>query len=84
MEWLHPLIALTLCCGAVTALLPQGGLKNTAALVMGLLLTLCWAECLAALLDWPLLPETVDTMLCKTGFDCDTALASYAESLGGE
>lgn len=68
MEWLHPFIALTLCCGLVLSLLPEGSLRRTAALVLGLMVTLCWAESLAALFHWPALPEAPATVLVQSGY----------------
>ena len=38
MEWLYPFVALTLCCGMTLTLLPEGSLRRTAALVLGLML----------------------------------------------
>lgn len=84
MTWLHPFIALTLCCGVTLTLLPEGSLRRTAALVIGLLMTLCWAESLAALLRWPQWSELPATMLTSTGYDAGAALAQYAGALGGE
>lgn len=68
MEWLHPFIALTLCCGVVLTLLPEGSLRRTAALVLGLVMTLCWADGIASLLHWPELPQAPATMLTQTGY----------------
>lgn len=72
MEWLHPFIALTLCCGIILTLLPEGSLRRTAALVLGLIMTLCWADSLSALFHWPALPEPPATMLVHTGYDAST------------
>lgn len=69
MEWLHPFIALTLCCGLVLSLLPEGSLRRTAALVLGLMVTLCWADSLASLLHWPALPEPPATVLVQSGYE---------------
>lgn len=68
MDWLHPFIALTLCCGLVLTLLPEGGLRRTCALVLGLIMTLCWADSLLELLSLPALPETPATILVETGY----------------
>lgn len=76
MEWLHPFITLTLCCGLVLSLLPEGSLRRTAALVLGLMVTLCWADSLAALFHWPALPEAPSTVLVQSGYD--------ASSTGGD
>lgn len=84
VEWLHPFIALALCSGAVMTLLPQGSLRKTAALVIGLMMTLCWAECVASLLDWPDWTLSSAPALTETGYSYEAALASLAETLGGE
>lgn len=68
MDWLHPFITLTLCCGIALSLLPEGGLRRTAALVLGLLMTLCWADGIGMLLHWPQLPQSPATALTQTGY----------------
>ena len=83
MDWLHPFIAFALCCGAVTTLLPEGGLRRTAALVIGLMLTLCWAQCLGTLLGYTA-PEAPAFALSETGYSYEAALADYASTLGGD
>lgn len=83
MEWLHPFIALALCCSVVTTLLPEGSLKRTAALVIGLMLTLCWAECLAGLFRWPEPDTTSAAILTPTAYRWEDALAQFA-SPGGD
>lgn len=86
MEWLHPFIALTLCCGLVLTLLPEGSLRRTAVLVLGLTITLCWAESVFSLLQWPSLSEPPATALTPTGYNAGAAQAAYASALaaGGE
>lgn len=86
MNWLHPFIAFTLCCGVVLSLLPEGSLRRTAALVIGLVLMLCWADGIFALLHWPALPELPATALVSTGYDAAAAQQAYADVLaaGGE
>lgn len=68
MDWLWPFVALTLCCGAVMWMLPEGSLKKTAGLVIGLMLVMCWADCLAQLFQWPELPKPPDTLLTFSGY----------------
>lgn len=84
MEWLHPFIALALCCSMVTTLLPEGSLKRTAALVIGLMLTLCWAECLTGLFRWPETTAVTAGLLSPTDYRWEDALAQYAAAAGGE
>lgn len=86
MAWLHPFIAFTLYCGVVLNLLPEGSLRRTAALVIGLVLMLCWADGIFTLLHWPTLPELPSTALVSTGYDAAAAQQTYAAMLaaGGE
>lgn len=84
MDWLHPFIALTLCCGVILTLLPDGSLRRTAALVIGLMMTLCWADSLSTLFKWPSITQTSGSMLTDTGWHANEALADDARTLGGE
>lgn len=79
MDWLHPFITLTLCCGVALSLLPEGGLRRTAALVLGVTMTLCWMDSIAGLLHWPELALSPATALVETGY-----IAPAATSGGGE
>ena len=84
MALLRTFAALALLSGALLMLLPEGALRRTAALVMGLLLTLCWAEGIAALIRLPeggALPETV---LSVTGTSVQDAADSLAHRLSPE
>ena len=72
MEWLHPFAALSLCCGVAAALLPEGSLRKTASLVLGLLLTLCWVAGLCRVSGLAGLPAPA-SMLAETGFRVDDA-----------
>ena len=69
MEWLYPFVTLALCCGLVLSLLPEGSLRRTAALVLGLMMTLCWAESLAVLFHWPALTDPPATVLVQSGYE---------------
>lgn len=87
MEWLHPFIALTLCCGVVLTLLPEGTLRRTAALTLGLMMMLCWADSLTDLLHLPQFSSPAATVLEETGASIHTALEEYIAALhptGGE
>lgn len=79
MDWLHPFITLTLCCGLALSLLPEGGLRRTAALVLGLMLTLCWTDSIASLLHWPELPPSPVTALVETGYSSPTSAPDGGE-----
>ena len=67
MALLKTFATLALISGALLALLPEGSLRRTAALVMGLLLTLCWAQGLLGLIQLPQGGELPDTVLSSTG-----------------
>ena len=70
MALLKTFATLALISGALLVLLPEGSLRRTAALVMGLLLTLCWAEGLIGLISLISLPQDgvlPDTALAPTG-----------------
>lgn len=81
MEWLHSFAALSLCCGVAAALLPEGSLRRTAALVLGLALTLCWVEGLCGLAGPGAPPEASPSVLAETGFRADDAYAACVRAL---
>lgn len=84
MKLLQTFAALSLASGAVMALLPEGGLRRTAGMVVGLLMLLCWAEGIGELLALPLefaLPETV---LSASGTDVTEAAAFALNTLQKE
>lgn len=87
IEAIHTFAALALACGVVGTLLPEGALKKTAALVMGLLLTLCWADTLSSWLNWPLpstQPETVLSSAQADVNDRSAALSAYERLLSAQ
>lgn len=81
MEWLHSFAALSLCCGVAAALLPEGSLRRTAALVLGLVLTLCWVEGLCGMAGLGALPDAASSVLAETGFRADDAYAECVRAL---
>ena len=81
MALLKTFATLAILAGALLMLLPDGSLRRTAALVMGLLLTLCWAEGLAGLVDLPEGGALPDTPLSVTGMSVQTAANDAAGSL---
>lgn len=50
------------------SLLPEGSLRRTSALVLGLIITLCWADSLLSLLSLPALPDMPASALVATGY----------------
>ena len=84
IEVLHTFAALALSCGVVAVLLPEGGMRKTALLVMGLMMTLCWLESLTAHFQWPSLPQAAETVLSDTALhreDYTAALDVYERLL---
>lgn len=67
MPLLKTFATMALIAGALLVLLPEGSLRRTAALAMGLLLTLCWAEGLMAWLRQPPDGALPDSALSPTG-----------------
>lgn len=76
LELLKQFAALALMSGIVTSLLPEGTMKRTASMVIGLLMLLCWAEGLAGLLAIPSIASLPDTLLAPT----DAGLVQSAEN----
>ena len=81
MALLRPFATMALISGALLMLLPEGSLRKTAALVMGLLLTLCWAEGLMGLLRLPETGLAPDTALSATGVTIQSAAEDAAIDL---
>ena len=67
MALLKTFATMALISGALLMLLPEGSLRKTAALVMGLMLTLCWAEGIIMLFRLPVGGAYPDTVLTDTG-----------------
>ena len=80
MSLLKTFATLALISGALLVLLPEGSLRRTAALVMGLMLTLCWAQGLMALLRLPEGGDLPDTALSPTG----VTVQQFADALTPE
>ncbi len=68
--------ALSMVCGVMLSLLPAGSLRRTAALVAGLLLMLCWADGLRALLHLPQASPPPDTVLTSAAVPLPQAEAA--------
>ena len=78
MTLLKAFAAMALLASALLMLLPEGSLRRTAALVMGLMLTLCWAEGLLALLRLPEGGALPDSALVPTGATLETLVGNPA------
>ncbi len=77
MQLLQTFAALSLASGAVMALLPEGGLRKTAGMVVGLLMLLCWAEGIAGVLGWSVEVDLPQTVLSSAQVDVE-AVAQQA------
>ena len=84
MPLLTTFAALSMAGTVLLSLLPEGGMKRTASLAVGLLTLLCWAEGVAGLLEIDLaadLPATVLTATAVTLEDASTgAVAALQEA----
>lgn len=78
MELLTTFAALSLAAGAVLSLLPDGSLRRTASMVIGLLMLLCWADGIAQLLQLPLAFSPPETVLSPTSADLETSAEAAA------
>jgi len=81
MALLKTFSTLALVAGALLMLLPEGSLRKTAALVIGLLLMLCWAEGLMGMLSETLRPPSISPLLTPTDVSVDQAANEALQSL---
>ena len=74
MQILATFAAFSMISTILLTLLPEGSIKRTAGMAIGLLTLLCWAEGVAGLLhlDWP--DTIVGTPLVSTSVSLDDAL----------
>ena len=81
LNLLSTFAALSLAGTVVLSLLPEGSLKRTASMAVGLLTLLCWAEGITSLfgIDWTL--DAPSTVLTPTAISLETTAASAAASL---
>lgn len=80
MELLTTFAAFSMAGTVLLSLLPEGGIKRTAGLAVGLLTLMCWAEGLAGLLA-NVLPDTQSgALLIPSAVSVDSA-AQEASSL---
>ena len=81
MPLLATFAALSLAGTVMLSLLPEGSLKRTAGMAVGLLTLLCWAEGIASLFsfEWPTL--TPSTVLAPTSVSVQTAETAAAAAL---
>lgn len=80
MDLLKTFAALSLSGAVILSLLPEGSLRRTAAMAVGLLTLLCWAEGVMALLSLDASAPSPSTVLTATGVDLDAAAQTVRES----
>lgn len=73
--------ALSMAGTLLLSLLPEGGMKRTASLVIGLLTLMCWTEGIAMLFDLELQLSVPNTVLTSTHITVDSIAADAAASL---
>ncbi len=81
---IHRFAALVLVCGVLMAVLPEGSVRRTAAMVMGLIVALCWLEGLSGLFHWPMPAQAPATVLSSAPVnpgDLSAAQTVYARQL---
>ena len=81
LKLLTTFAALSLAGTVMLSLLPEGGMKRTAGMAVGLLTLLCWAEGVASLfkLDWALAAPA--SVLTPTTVSVETATFAAMDEL---
>lgn len=81
MQLLVTFAALSMAGTVVLSLLPEGGLKRTAGMAVGLLTLMCWAEGIAELLGVELYTHSPATILTPTTVSVEEAEAAATATL---
>ena len=81
MQTLVTFAALSMAGTVLLSLLPEGGMKRTASMAVGLLTLMCWAEGIASLLGIPLTADAPATALAPTAVTVEEASADSALAL---
>ena len=81
MPLLTTFAALSMAGTVLLSLLPEGGMKRTASLAVGILSLLCWAEGIAGLLEIDLAAELPATVLTSTALTLEEASADAVAAL---
>ncbi len=82
MQTLATFAALSMAGTVLLSLLPEGGMKRTAGMAVGLLTLLCWAEGIASLLGIELAMDAPSTALTPTAYSMEAAGAQALSVLG--
>ena len=81
MPLLTTFAALSMAGTVLLSLLPEGGMKRTASLAVGLLTLLCWAEGVAGLLEIDLAVDLPATVLTATALSLEDASTGAVAAL---
>ena len=73
MRTLATFAALSMAGTVILSLLPEGSMKRTAGMAIGLLTLLCWAESISSLLGLEFTLDKPDTALVPTAYSMDIA-----------
>ncbi len=86
MQTIATFAALSMAGTIVLSLLPEGGIKRTAAMAVGLVTLMCWAEGIAGLFGLDIEIRLPATPLAATSVSLSRAEAEAASTLlsGGE
>lgn len=84
LQMLSTFAALSMCGTAVLSLLPEGGIKRTAGLAVGLLTLLCWAEGIAGLLGLEWAVDLPATAFSPTEVSLQSAMADASGQLAAQ
>lgn len=82
MQTLATFAALSMAGTVLLSLLPEGGMKRTAGMAVGLLTLLCWAEGIASLLGIDLAMDAPSTPLQPTAYSMGSAVSQTLAALG--
>lgn len=81
LQALSTFAALSMAGTVILSLLPEGGIKRTATLVLSLLTLLCWAEGIASLLGLSFPVQDAASALAPTAFSVESAADAAAAAL---
>lgn len=84
MKTLTTFAALSMAGTVMLSLLPEGSLKRTAGMVIGLLTLMCWAEGVAGLLGIEMDVSVPPTVLTPTSISLRQAESAAAASLAAQ
>lgn len=84
MRTLATFAALSMAGTVILSLLPEGGLKRTAGMAVGLLTLMCWAEGVASLLGLKLPDVTAESVLVPTVITVEEAAQEASAVLSAQ